>query len=150
MDKRLHRRLHLALGGLAVAIVAQSVTAQPSNTVNVPISGLRNSTGDVRCGLFNSADTFRQPDKQFMGVAAPIANQQATCVFSNVPNGIYAVAVFHAEHGETQIQYGLFGIPQEGYGFSRNPSTTWGPPGFSDADFTYSGGPVSVPVTIKY
>lgn len=157
MDNPNDRPLNSAVRALAVviAIVAQAAfpqdaSAQSGNTISVPISGLHSSIGEVRCGLFNSADTFRQPGKQFMGVATPIANQQATCTFSNVPNGTYAVAVFHAEHGETQIEYGIFGIPKEGYGFSRNPSTTWGPPNFSDADFTYSGGSVSLPVTLKY
>ena len=36
------------------------------------------------------------------GAVAPIKNGQATCVFSGVPAGTYAIAVFHAEHNETQ------------------------------------------------
>jgi uncharacterized protein (DUF2141 family) len=31
-------------------------------------------------------------------VPAPIKDGHATCVFSGVPAGTYAVAVFHAEH----------------------------------------------------
>ena len=51
----------------------------------------------MRCGLFNSAATFPKDGQQFQGVAAPIVNQQATCTFTNVPPGTYAVALFHAE-----------------------------------------------------
>jgi uncharacterized protein (DUF2141 family) len=55
------------------------------------------------------------------GAVAPIKNGQATCVFNAVPAGTYAVAVFHAEHNETQMETGLFGKPKQGYGFSNNP-----------------------------
>jgi uncharacterized protein (DUF2141 family) len=51
------------------------------------------------------------------GAVAPIKNGQATCVFSAVPAGTYAVAVFHAERNETQMETGLFGKPKQGYGF---------------------------------
>jgi uncharacterized protein (DUF2141 family) len=56
----------------------------------------------VRRGLYSSADGFREPGRETRGVAAPIKNGQATCVFSGIPAGTYAVAVFHAERNETQ------------------------------------------------
>jgi uncharacterized protein (DUF2141 family) len=130
--------------------MATAAHAQSGNQISVPIQGLRNSQGMVRCGLFNSAATFRQPSKEFRGVAVPIANQQATCVFAEVPPGTYAVAVFHAENNETQIQTNFLGQPKEGYGFSRNPSTTFGAPDFGAAAYTYPGGVTSWPVLLTY
>jgi len=85
-----------------------------------------------------------------LGVAVPIVNQQATCMFNNAPAGTYAVAVFHAENNETQLQTNFLGIPKEGYGFSRNPSSAFGPPGFGDAAYSYPGGVTSWPVTLTY
>ena len=90
------KKLGLALvfaGGLAGSVAE----AQQGNTITVPVTGLRNNIGDVRCGLYNSAATFPKDGQQFQGVVAPIANQQATCTFTNVPPGTYAVALFHAE-----------------------------------------------------
>src|SRR5260370_8131066 len=89
------RKFGLALvfaAGLAGAVAE----AQQGNTITVPVTGLRNNVGDVRCGLFNSATTFPKDGQQFQGAGAPIANQQATCTFTNVPPGTYAVALFHA------------------------------------------------------
>src|SRR5438874_5682662 len=51
-----------------------------------------------------------------------VGNGQATCVFNGLAAGTYAVAVFHAETNETQMETGLFGKPKQGYGFSGNPS----------------------------
>lgn len=135
---------------LAALAAAGSAFAQAGNTISVPVSGLRNSNGDVRCGLFNSAATFPKAGQEFKGVIATIANRQAVCVFTDVPPGTYAVALFHAEKGETKMRTGFFGQPEEGYGFSRNATGSMGPPAFSDAAYAYPGGAANFPVTITY
>ena len=142
-------RIALALS-FASSLVATDAIAQQAGTINVVVTGLRNNTGDVRCGLYNSADAFPKDGKQFMGVAAPIASQQATCTFDNVPAGTYAVAVFHAEKGETKMRTGFFGQPEEGYGFSRNATGTMGPPAFNAAAYNFTGGNVNFPIAITY
>jgi uncharacterized protein (DUF2141 family) len=40
------------------------------------------------------------------------------------------------------MQYGMFGKPKEGYGFSRNPPSHMGAPAFASAAFDYAGRPV--------
>jgi uncharacterized protein (DUF2141 family) len=69
---------------------------------------------------------------------------------SGLPAGTYAVAVFHAEHNEAQMETGLFGKPKQGYGFSRNPSSAFGPPSFASAAFDYKGGSMNLPVRLSY
>lgn len=134
--------LAVAAGGYAFA--------QAGNTISVPVNGLRNNNGDVRCGLFNSAATFPKSGQEYKGVVAPIADRKATCVFTDVPPGTYAVALFHAEQGETKMPTGLFGMPEAGYGFSRDAKIGMGPPAFADAAYSYQGGAVNFPVTVTY
>jgi uncharacterized protein (DUF2141 family) len=43
------------------------------------------------------------------------------------------------------LQYGLFGAPRQGFGFSRDAKMRFGPPGFADAAFTL-GDVVTVPL----
>jgi uncharacterized protein (DUF2141 family) len=134
----------------ALALSAGGATAQSPGKLSVNVSGLRSDNGVVRCGLYASADTFRKPGREKSGVIARPRGQQATCVFNNVPAGIYVVAVFHAENNETQIEYGMFGKPKQGYGFSGNPSSSVGPPSFEAAAFRFGGGNQSLPVTLQY
>ena len=143
------RKLGLALV-FAVGLAGSVAEAQQGNTISVPVTGLRNNIGDVRCGLYNSAATFPKDGQQFQGVVAPIANQQATCTFANVPPGTYAVALFHAAPGQTVMNKGMFGQPLDGYGFSRNAPIGMGPPAFSAAAYAYAGGAASFPVMITY
>jgi uncharacterized protein (DUF2141 family) len=145
----MHRRILAIAFGFAF-LTGAIAEAQSGNTITVQVSGLRNNNGTVRCGLFNSAATFPKDGQEFMGAIGTPANQQATCTFNNVPSGTYAVAYFHAENGETKLRTGLFGQPEQGYGFSRNATGTMGPPSFNAAAYAYSGGNVTFPVTITY
>jgi len=132
---------------LALAIGA---SAQSSGKLSVSVTGFRNDSGSVRCGLYSAADGFREPGREMRGAVAHIKDGRATCVFQGIPAGTYAVAVFHAEHNEAQIETGLFGKPKQGYGFSNNPSSMFGPPNFSSAAFEYKGGNLTLPVQLSY
>jgi uncharacterized protein (DUF2141 family) len=131
--------------GLAVVAVGDA-GAQGAGRMGVHVSGLRNANGVVRCGLFTDAGSFGRPGREARGAVARINAGQATCVFSGLPAGRYAVAVFHAEQNETRMQLGAFGRPTQGYGFSGGGST----PNFSSAAFDYQGGNQSVPVRLNY
>jgi len=108
------------------------------------------SDGVVRCALFNSPAAFPKIGQEWRGVIAPIRGGAANCVFAGVPAGTYAVAFFHAEHNETQLTTGLFGKPQQGYGFSNNATGSFGPPNFSAAAFRYDGGNLALQGALTY
>src|SRR5205807_6416222 len=91
--------------------------AQAPGRLSMTVTGLRSNDGVVRCALYNSPAAFPKAGQEWRGVIAPIRDRQATCVFSGVPAGNYAVAFFHAEHNETQLTPGLFGKPTQGFGF---------------------------------
>ena len=135
---------------IAAGFAAFTAEAQQGNTINVAVSGIRDNTGSIRCGLFNSADSFPKDGKEVQGVEVPIANGQATCTFNNVAPGTYAVAYFKAAPGQTKMKTGMFGMPQDPYGFSRNATIGMGPPSFNSAAYSYAGGNTTWPVMITY
>jgi uncharacterized protein (DUF2141 family) len=145
--------MRLRILAAAIAIAAGSAVAaeaQQGNMINVAVSGIKDSNGSIRCGLFNSASTFPKDGQEVQGVEAPIANGQATCTFNNVAPGVYAVAYFKAAPGQTKMKTGMFGMPQDPYGFSRNATIGMGPPSFNAAAYSYAGGNTTWPVTITY
>ena len=135
---------------VAIALASIATASAQAGKVGVTITGLRSSDGVVRCGLYASADGFRQPGREMRGAVAPIRGQSATCMFGGLPVGTYAVAVFHAERNEARIETGAFGKPKQGYGFSNNPSSGFGPPSFSAAAFNYQGGNQTLQVSLQY
>jgi len=143
-------RLSYSVPALAVVLafgLAPGANAEPSGKLTVSVIGVRSDSGAV---LYSSPAGFREPGHELRGAVAQIKNGLAACVFSGLPAGTYAVAVFHAEHNETQMETGLFGKPKQGYGFSNNPSSTFGPPGFTSAAFEYRGGSLNLPVQLSY
>jgi len=137
----------------AVLIVAASHTAGLSQAVgklSITVTGARNGDGVVRCALFNSPAAFPKIGQEWRGVIAPVRAGAATCVFSGVPAGTYAVAFFHAERNETQLTTGMFGKPQRGYGFSNNATGSFGPPNFNAASFRYDGGNLALQGFLTY
>jgi uncharacterized protein (DUF2141 family) len=134
---------------LVLVIVLMS-NAAAAGSITVTITGVRNDQGLIRCALFSSAATFRVPGKQFRDTTGKIQGGRAVCAFNSVPAGTYAIAVFHAERGESQVSFGLFGKPVQGVGFSRNPPMTVGPPNFEAAAFPVGSPPVDLTIKLNY
>jgi uncharacterized protein (DUF2141 family) len=139
-----------AVAALAVLFMSAGSLAQPAGKLSITVTGARNGDGAVRCALFNSPAAFPKMGEQWRGVIAPIRGGAATCVFTGVPAGTYAVAFFHAEHNEAQLTTGMFGKPQQGYGFSNNAAGSFGPPNFNAAAFRYDGGNLALQGSLTY
>jgi uncharacterized protein (DUF2141 family) len=65
-----------ATAALAICVGAH-VQAQSGNIITVAVEGVHNDKGTVRCGLYNSDIGFREPGKEFKGVAVPISSGHA-------------------------------------------------------------------------
>jgi uncharacterized protein (DUF2141 family) len=139
-----------AVAALAVLSMLTVSLAQPAGKLSITVTGARNGDGVIRCALFNSPAAFPKIGQEWRGVIAPIRGGTANCVFSGVPAGTYAVAFFHAEHNETQLTTGMFGKPQQGYGFSNNATGSFGPPSFNAAAFRYDGGNLMLRGALSY
>jgi len=118
--------------------------------VSVTVDKVRNDSGQVRCGLFNTAESWRVEERALRTVVAGISAGRVVCDFGNVPEGSYSVAVFHAENGEERVSYGFLGKPRQGVGFSNNPSITFGAPDFAKAQVSVGSEPLTLAVEMKY
>ena len=69
---------------------------QAQNTINIEMSGFESNKGKANIGLFNEEQTFlREANwKRF----SEINNYKATATFTDIPDGIYAVSVYHDEN----------------------------------------------------
>ena len=118
-------------------ILSTSITmAQEAkgNSVTVTVSNLESNNGKVFISLYNSEDSFL--GRGFKSTFSKIENNSCKVVFKNVPNGTYAVSLFHDENDNNKIDTGMFGIPKEDYGCSNNAKGFMGPPKWEDAKFT--------------
>jgi uncharacterized protein (DUF2141 family) len=130
--------------------VAPRLLLQPTQ-IHVGVVGLRNNKGQVLCSLFSSAIAFPQKDdKAVAHYTAEISDRQASCEFSDVAPGTYAVSAFHDENSNGKLDTNFMGIPREGIAASNDARGRLGPPKFNDAAFKVSGDQVNLKITITY
>ncbi len=110
---------------------------ETNGTIEVQARGLRNAKGFVRVLLFDSSDGFPDsPESAVRAVELDPDEESVKTRLKPVPYGDYAVSVLHDENENLKLDKNFFGLPQEGYGVSRNPKPGFGPPAYEDAVFT--------------
>jgi uncharacterized protein (DUF2141 family) len=112
------------------------IAQNDSTTITVNVIDLRSNEGKVGLTLFNAAEGF--PSKPEMAIDkkyVDISNLTATAAFEKVKPGKYAIAVYHDEDEDGEIETNWIGIPKEGTGSSNNPKSRMGPPRYEDCEF---------------
>jgi len=104
-----------------------------NNTVVVNITNLESNNGNVFIAIYNSEKNFL--NKGFKSFQTKIKNNSCKVVFKDIPNGTYAISMFHDENENNKMDTNFIGIPKEGYGCSNNAKGFMGPPKWEDAKF---------------
>jgi uncharacterized protein (DUF2141 family) len=137
------------IGALAALISGVAANASADASLEVSVSGLRNKKGNVLVCLTANSKAFpdcsKDPNAQKRSVKATAAGSIS---FADIAAGTYALSLIHDENGNGKLDTSL-AIPSEGFGFSRNPKITFGPPKFKSAAFAISGA-ASQSVKMKY
>ena len=115
----------------------------------VDVSNLRSAKGMVRVCLTADPDNFPACVDDARATTRSIPATMTSIHFDGLPHGNYAVAVIHDENNNHKLDT-FAGIPREGFGFSRNPSVTFGPPRFAAARFTLSSDADRQQVRMRY
>jgi uncharacterized protein (DUF2141 family) len=110
-----------------------------TGTLTVRVVGAHNASGEIRVALFQNAEGFPgDASKAFRTQPAQIDPQtlSAKVSFTGIPQGVYAVSVFHDENGNGKLDKNFVGIPKEAYGASNNRPKRMRPPTFDEAKFS--------------
>ena len=133
---------------LYLTLFFSSLFLQAQNTIEVNMSGFTSNNGKAVIGFFVEEETFlRQP---LQSLSTIILDQKSSVTFSNIPDGIYAISVYHDENDNGKIDLIMGMMPKEDTGTSNNPNTFMGPPKWKDAKFEIKNGEVlSFDIKIK-
>ena len=125
--------------------------APASGSLTVYIYGLRSTDGHVRVALFPDKSGFPSDSKKALIVGViKGADGRAGVRFDNIPPGTYAVACYHDENDNKELDEDQHFKPTEGYGISRDAKGTFGPPKFGDAKFEFSGASQTLNINLHY
>lgn len=133
------------VGALTLLLSAQSAVAAD---VTLVIDGARPGEGELRIAMCDEA-TFLKGVPCPKQLARKAAANPEKVMFEEVPAGRWAVSISYDLNGNQRLDRNFLGIPKEPYGFSRNPSTAFGPPSFDEAAVEVKGDPVVLDIRLK-
>jgi uncharacterized protein (DUF2141 family) len=125
---------------------------QPQNqtTLTLNVTHIKNDQGLVRVLLFKGEKGF--PDDEaiaFKSASVKIKDGKAVIDFGPVPEGTYALSVFHDSQNTGKLRTNALGIPRDGYGFSNDAMGMFGPPHFEKAAFKVTAGKNNVSIKLR-
>ena len=120
----------MGIGWVLIAVASQAAQANES-TVDIDLAGLRSQRGSVHVCLTRKPAHFPDCKSDPAALRGSAAAGKAHLHLDHVPPGRYAIAVFHDENSNRNLDK-FAGIPKEGFAFSRNPSIKFRAPRFQE------------------
>lgn len=143
------------LVGFSFPAVGQSACPAPkvagAAMLDIQVEGVRSGDGTVTITVYpDDPDRFLarggRLSRERIQAVAPVT---PACI--EVPGpGTYAIAVYHDENKDRKFNTTLLGLPDEGYGFSRNPGGLIAIPSFDEVKFTADPGATRVEIKLTY
>ena len=118
---------------LALALLAANAP------LTIDVAGVETARGRVRIDVC--------PREKFLDdgcawhAAVPARAGTTTITVPDLPPGDYAVQAFHDANSNDTMDRGLFGVPKESFGFSRDAPVGMSPPKWQDAVFAHGTAP---------
>ena len=129
-------------------LIALALAQASASSITVDVGNVRSARGRVLVDICPQ-NRFLKDGCIYHGEALAQAGTTRVIV-PNVPPGDYAAQAFHDENTNGNIERGMFGIPKEGVGFSRDARIVLSPPKWRDAVFSHAGTDASIRFNLRY
>ncbi len=152
IEGRLARLVTYACAALCIPLATASPAQGGASEVQltVVVRSLRSAKGNLAVALFRTPDSFPDRAKAFRGKVQKLTGKSARVGFERLPPGVYAIAVLHDENANNKMDFSWLGMPQEGYGFSRDAAVRFGPPSFDEAAITLERAQSEARIEVRY
>ncbi|QWX83834.1 DUF2141 domain-containing protein [Cellulophaga sp. HaHaR_3_176] len=116
-------------------IVLLPITLFSQYKITVKVENIKEAKGDVCVALYNDSKTFLKLENVYKSEKTKALLKETTLFFDNIPEGEYAIAIFHDENSNEELDTNFFGIPKEDVAFSYGKLKTFGPPSYKECAF---------------
>lgn len=119
--------------------------------LQVSVSGMHSTAGNITITIYpDEPSHFLNGKYKVARQILPVTLPVTRACFVLAASGYYAVALMHDENGNRHFDTTMLGVPDEGYGFSNNPTLYFGPPKLGRARFAAHPGDNPVAIRMKY
>lgn len=124
--------------------------AQPERggVLRITVSNVRSGHGHVHVTICPQSH-YLKDDCAYEAVA-PAMQGETVAVLNGLPAGTYAAQVYFDENDNDKIDRTWIGIPEEGVGFSHDPTISFHAPSFAETSFAFDGVAGSIAVRLRY
>lgn len=124
--------------------------AIPAEAASIVVIGAQNDRGVLRVAIYDSATGFNDLKQAIRKTTLQIRGGEATAwvPIDSLPES-FAMAVFHDENENGELDRNRLKIPTERYGFSNDARGVIGPPSFEDAKIDCPKAGQSINVSIR-
>jgi uncharacterized protein (DUF2141 family) len=124
---------------------------QCQTSIQVQVVGINPNRGEIFAALYASETGFpADASKAFKTAKVVPSEGKANLNFTQVPEGKYAIALFHDMNGDGKLNTNFLGIPKEGYGVSNNVRNLFSAPGFNESSFHLGKSAIRLTIKIQY
>ncbi len=124
---------------VVVLLFLCSMATMAQNKLSISVEGVRSSQGEISIAVYNESHGFLTFDRAFKADSTTARRGTTELTIDGLPDGTYAIALFHDENGNKRLDTNWLGIPKEDVAFSIAKMKTFGPPCFEDCAFTLLG-----------
>lgn len=117
--------------------------------LRITISGFENTNGQLVFALFDKQSDFNN-ENPLVGRFETLDSSSFELLINDLRAGYYGISCYHDENEDEELNTNFFGIPQEGFGFSTNPSIGFSAPAWNDIRFLLSAGDTTQTITLQY
>lgn len=123
----------------------------PEGNIRVTVNEVNKKNGEVMVALFSSSKGFPyETGNAIQKLKGRAVNGVVELTFPSIPEGTYAIALFHDTNGDGQLNTNFMGIPKEGYGVSNNRYNTFSAPDYPTCSFRHDKSLTDLSIRIKY
>ncbi len=107
-------------------------------SIDIKLDNFYPKEGKIILAVFDNQDGFLK--EAYNGYCFPVEEvNEGKLKLGKLPKGTYSISIFHDQNNNGKLDKSFLGIPKEPFGFSNNPSISFGPPTFQQTSFEISG-----------
>lgn len=119
---------------LVFGAISNMVLAQHNLSLNV--DGVESEKGNICFAVYTDQNSFLKFDRVYKSGSEKAVKGHTAIEISDLPDGDYAIAIFHDANGNKNLDTNMLGIPKEQIAFSKGKMKMFGPPKFDECVFT--------------
>lgn len=119
---------------LTIGLLSTGLFAQ--HNVSINIDGVTSEKGNICFAVYNNEGSFLKFDEVYKSGSEKAVKGKTAFDIKDLPEGEYAIAIFHDANGNKNLDTNMLGIPKEQIAFSKGKMKMFGPPKYKECAFT--------------